>query len=92
MAQTVFEVFDCPSGKTLGFREGADVAKRTCERAMPNAVLDYLPAKEIGFYVVDMNGFVKFGPFNDRDTASRKSDFENMATDVNSYHVTEHRF
>jgi len=87
--QTVFEIFDCVSGDTLGYRCSEARARQTAERC--GAQFDYLPAKGEGFYVSDMHDNMKAGPFADRGEASRKADFENMASDVNSFHVVEHR-
>lgn len=93
--QTIFEIFNCVDGKTQGYRHTEARAVQTVDRC--NAIsykgfyADYLPAKDEGFYIVDMRDNVKAGPFPDRADAQRKSDFENMATDVNSFHVVEHR-
>lgn len=90
--QTIFEIFDSVDGRTQGYREGEDIALQTCERAgrYGHTSLDYLPARD-GFYVVDMRGFVRGHAYADRDLAERNANMENMATDTNAYHVTEHR-
>lgn len=88
--QTIFEIFDPVTGNTEGYktRDGADQFIARMDRA--GYVRDFLPATGEGFYVVDMRGAVKFGPVADRNEAMRKADFENMASDYNSFSVVEH--
>lgn len=90
----IYEIFNSVDGATLGYRVGLERAKQTCERCgavRDNktgtiTVMDYLPARE-GFYVLDMRDTVKAGPFPTREEARSKADFENMASDTNSFHV-----
>jgi len=92
MACTIFEIFNCATGKTLGLRHGEKRAIETAERCI-NAgagIFDYLPWKVEGAYVVDMRDNVKEGPFVSREKAQDYADFENMCTDVNSFRVVLH--
>lgn len=89
--QTVFEIFDPVTGATEGYKNREGTARFIDRMEQAGFVRDFLPAKGEGFYVVDMRGAVKFGPCADRDEASRKADFENMCSDVNSFSVVEHR-
>jgi len=88
--QTIFEIFDPVTGDTEGYktREGADRYIARMEAA--GFVRDWLPAKDEGFYVVDMRGSVKFGVAFIKANADRYADFENMGSDTNSYTVVEH--
>lgn len=91
--QTIFEIFDCFTGKTLGYRHTEAVALRTCQRIAGKdgfSGLDHLPAKDEGFYVVDMRGFVRSPAIANRADAERKADMENMSSDYNSFSVVEH--
>lgn len=87
--QTVFEIFDCRNGKTLGHRASEARARETAERC--GALFDYLPDYREGFFVADMRDNIKAGPFANRVRAERIAEFENMASDVNSFRVVEHR-
>lgn len=87
--ETVFEVFDSRDGKPQGYRHTERKALETCERI--GGFMDYLPAREEGFYVIDMRDFVKAGPFECRRDAEDRAGFENRANDNNSFSVTEHR-
>jgi len=94
----IFEIFNAVNGATLGYRTSEKRAKETCERTPPYrdtktggmVVLDYLPALN-GFYVLDMRDDVKGGRYLDRGNADKASDFENMASDVNSFRVVQWR-
>lgn len=92
----IFEIFNCVDGSTQGYRTSEARAKETCERVPAHILngtavyLDYLPAKD-GFYVVDMRDNVKAGPFADGWEANRNADFENMASDFNSFRVVDWR-
>ncbi|RQW42795.1 hypothetical protein [Novosphingobium sp. LASN5T] len=96
----IYEIFTSHNGRTQGFREGEDMARRTCERINPvgpDGLLrkgapfhDYLPAPE-GFYVVDMRGFVQGRGYSTKEGAMRAAGALNLSSDTNSYHVTEHR-
>ena len=90
--QTIFEIFNPVDGKTEGFRHTEKRARdlvANLERY--GHIRDFLPASSDGFYVVDMKGCVKAGPFTNRTDASGKADFENMANDYNSFSDVEHR-
>ena len=101
MAVTIFEIFNCQEGAKLGLRHGEKRARETVARLDGAkveykktglaSVFDYAPAKEEGFFVVDMGDNVKAGPFASRDAAERKASFEDMASDTNSFRVVEHR-
>lgn len=93
----IFEIFNCFDGETHGYRFGEEATKKTLERLPALYVedkngktysFDYLPAR-CGFYVLDMRNTVKFGPYPTHADATKKSDFENMASDTNSFHVYE---
>lgn len=92
--QTIFEIFNPVDGKTQGWRVGEEMARRTISRAEPHAILDYLPAEREGFYIVAKGASdiesVK-GCYDSREEASRKADFENMASDALTFRVVEHR-
>jgi hypothetical protein len=104
---TIFEIFTAHDGRTQGYRHTEAVAKRTCDRINPvgpDGLMrkgapfhDYLPSPHEGFYVVDMRGFVKAGPFMSagRPNASRadaelRCMVENQGSDSNSFSVVEH--
>lgn len=92
MAETIFEIFDPVTGKTEGYRHGISKARDLIDRLEKYGhIRDYLPASQEGFYVVDTRGYLKSAPFNSRDCAQAKADFENMASDTKTYIVIEHR-
>lgn len=86
----IFEIFNCATGRTEGYRFGEKLARETADRCTGanGTVYDYLPAKD-GFFVLDMRDNVKAGPFATKAEASRKADFEDMASDTNSFRVFE---
>lgn len=92
----IFEIFNSVDGKTHGYRSDEEKAEKFCnslgglvdEATGKQIYYDYLPAR-CGFYVLDMRNTVKFGPYLTHADATKKSDFENMASDTNSFHVYE---
>lgn len=100
--QTVFEIFTAHDGRTQGYRHGADIARRTCDRINPvgpDGLMrkgapfhDYLPAKGEGFYVVDDRGFVASPkPYASRDKADAAAMVANMGSDLRTFAVVEHQ-
>lgn len=91
--ETIFEIFDCLTGKTQALRHTERKAIETCQRIAGSdgfSGLDCLPYSKEGFYVVDMRDFVKAGPFADKDDADKRCMVENQSSDTNSFHVVEH--
>lgn len=59
----IYEIFDCVTGETQGYRATEEAATALCNAAMPHAMLDYLPAKDEGYYLVKCGRYVKGGPY-----------------------------
>lgn len=90
--ETVFEIFDCRTGRTQGYRHGEARALQTVERVeRAGIVLDYLPAKSEGFYVVDDLDHVSAGPFKVRSNADARQMVANQGSDRRTFRVVEHR-
>lgn len=69
----IYEIFDCVTGETQGYRNGLESARALCDAVSAHIVLDYLPAREEGYYIC-RGPYIKAGPLTTLREAEQVAD------------------